>query len=177
VRLPLLLVTFLLTALYATPAFATTIVTPDGKVAQPYQTWANQSAVPTPPGTVTVDLAPCPGGSAEVAGCAYAAQREIYLGAEGRFKDRFLHELGHIYDATVMNNPLRTQFETMTRRPRTLAWATTASANPPSEQFAEAYSMCARHRALREMAYGMYAYSPTPALHKRVCSIIRQAAA
>jgi hypothetical protein len=178
VRLPILLVTFLATLVLAAPSFATTIVTPDGKVAQPYQTWVDHSYVPTPAGTVVLHLESCPAGaSAEwAAACSMPAQNTIYLGREAQYKDRFFHELGHLFDADDMTDPLRTSFESVIRRPGVWAWTATAK-NPPIEQFAEAYSMCARHRTLRELAYGMYDYMPTPATHLRACRVIRRAAA
>jgi hypothetical protein len=177
VRLPTLLVTFLTTsALAASPALATTIVTPDGKVAQPYQTWVNNSYVPTPAGTVVLHLESCPAGaSAEwAAACAMPAQNAIYLGREAQYKDRFFHELGHIYDATRMTDPLRQSFEAVIGRHDSWAWTPT-SVNPPIEQFAEAYSMCARHKSIKEYAYGMYDYMPSPAEHAKACSVIRRA--
>ena len=173
---PLLLVTFLLTLLSVAPSFATTIVTPDGAPAQPYQAWADKSLAPTPAGTVVVNLAPCPGAPDWAAGCAIAEQRAIYLGQNARTKDRFLHELGHIFDATTMTDPLRNVFEGIIRT-RGTAWIAAASTNPPQEQFAEAYSLCARHRTIRGMWGGMYGYSPTATPHRRACSVIRQAAA
>ena len=177
-RLPIVLVTFLLALAFAAPSFATTIVTPDGKVAQPYQTWVNRSYVPGPPGTVVLHLENCPAGQAPewAAACALPAQQTIYLGREAQYKDRFFHELGHIYDADDMTDPLRSLFESVIRRPGVWAWTATAK-NPPVEQFAEAYSMCARHRTLRELVYGMYDYMPTPAMHRQACSVIRRAAA
>ena len=53
--------------------------------------------------------------------------------------------------------------------------AAAASGDPAEEQFAEAYSVCARYRALRQTYFGMYAYTPSPAKHRRVCSLIRTA--
>jgi hypothetical protein len=176
VRLPLALVTFLLTLLSVSPCLAATkVVLPDGSAAQPYQAWVDSAQVPTPNGTVVVHLESCPGGPEWAGACALPDQRAIYLGGEGRNKARFLHELGHIFDRTNMTDPLRRAFQSITRK-RGL-WAAAASTDPPLEQFAEAFSTCARHRTLRATAFGMYAYTATPALHRRACSVIRQAAA
>jgi hypothetical protein len=175
VRLPTLLVTFLLTFLCVSDAMATTVVTPDGRPAQPYQTWANQSAVPTPAGTVVVNLASCPGAPEWAGGCALPAQRSIYLGPGAMTKARFMHELGHIFDATAMTDPLRTRFTSISRASG--PWASAAANDPPDERFAEAYSLCARHKTIRSTAFGMYAYTATPAMHRRACSVIKQAAA
>ena len=169
-----LLVTILTTLLFAAPASATTLVTPDGQTRpQPYQSWVDRAHVPTPAGNVTLVLGACPGGPAWAAGCADAANRVIYLGTEARDRARLLHELGHIFDRQSMSNPLRARFTSVAglRGP----WHST-QADPPEEQFAEAYSVCARFPSLRQMHFGMYAYSPTPARHRRACSVIRQAA-
>jgi hypothetical protein len=175
VRLPTLLVTFLLTFLCVSTASATTVVTPDGQPAQPYQTWANQSLAPTPAGTEVVNLQNCPGAPEWAGGCALPQQREIYLGAGAMTKARFMHELGHIFDATAMTDPLRKLFESVTHKQG--LWATAAANDPPDEQFAEAYSLCARHATIRGTQFGMYAYTATPAMHRRACSVIKQAAA
>jgi hypothetical protein len=175
VRLPTLLVTFLLTLVCVSTASATTVVTPDGHPAQPYQTWADQSQVPTPAGTVVVHLENCPGAPEWAGGCAIAAQRTIYLGAGAMTKARFMHELGHIFDSADMTSPLRALFQSVTHKQG--LWATAAANDPPDEQFAEAYSLCARHKTIKATQFGMYAYTATPATHRRACSIMKQAAA
>jgi hypothetical protein len=175
VRLPIALVTFLLTLLNVSPALATTVVTPDGAPAEPYQSWANRSQVPGPPGTVVVHLESCPGGAEWAGACALPQQRAIYLGPGAMDKGRFLHELGHVFDATAMTDPLRQLFQSVTRRRG--IWAAAANTDPPIEQFAEAYSLCARYSTIRTTFFGMYAYTPTPDRHRRACSVIKQAAA
>jgi hypothetical protein len=101
---------------------------------------------------------------------------DVYLGREARFRDRFFHELGHLFDASAMSDRLRARFAALVRRPGEWGWTATGR-NPPIEQFAEAYSMCARYAAIREVAYGMYDYAPSPASLQQACAIIRQAAA
>ncbi len=165
-----------LAALVPAVAQAETRIVVVGPHAPQYQRWVDSSAVPTPGGVVTVRLERCPVGPTDAAGCVIAGTSTIYLRPEGRFKDRFLHELGHIYDETVMTDLRRARFERLLHKRGATAWAASAP-DGPSEQFAEAYSMCARHPALRAMAYGMYAYSPTPARHQRICALIRQAGA
>jgi hypothetical protein len=174
VRRALLLVGILLTALPPASASATTLVGPDGSPApQQYRTWLAQAQVPTPPGTVTISLAPCPNGPAWAGGCADMQAHEIYLGPAARNKARFFHELGHIFDATVMSEAQRTKFESLVNRPG--VWAGAASSDPAMEKFAEAYSMCARHTTARAMQFGMYGYLPTPKMHKSACAIIKSA--
>src|SRR3954471_2791690 len=112
---------------------ATTVVTPDGRPAQPYQTWANQSAVPTPAGTAVVNLASCPGAPEWAGGCAPAAQRAIYLAPGAMTKRLFLDMLGHIYAAAAITVPLHRAFQTLSRKQG--PWASTAANDPPDEQF------------------------------------------
>ena len=174
-RFTLPLVTFLTLALAASSASAaTTLVNPDGTPAPAkYQTWLNQAKVPTPDGTVKLALAPCPNGPAWAGGCADLQNRTIYLGAGARDKGRFYHELGHIFDATMMSDALRGKFEAVVHKPG--AWAAAASTDPAMEKFAEAYSMCARHTTARAMQFGMYGYMPTPAMHRKACAVINAA--
>ena len=175
-RFPLALVTFLLTLLSVSPCLAATkVVFPDGSPAALYQAWVDGAHVPTPDGTVTVHLEACPSGPEWAGACALPDQGAIYLGSDGRTKARFLHELGHIFDRADMTDPLRRAFQSIVRKRG--AWAAAASTDPPQEQFAEAYSTCARRTTLRATAFGMYAYTVTPAQHRRACSVIRQAAA
>jgi hypothetical protein len=141
---------------------------------QPYQTWVDRSAVPTPPGVVTVNLAACPGAPSWSAACVNPATRIIHLGAEGRDSVTLLHELGHVFDAYVLDDAGRAQFQAIARAPG--AWDGAAGSNPPIEQFAEAYALCARHPVLRRPRVGMYAYQVTPRRHAQVCAVIRAAA-
>ena len=173
-RRGLLPLVFLLASLHAAPASATTLVGPDGSPApHRYQAWLAGAQVPTPAGTVTLQLAPCPSGPEWAGGCADMQARTIYLGPEARNRARFFHELGHIFDATAMTDPLRARFQALVHRAGT--WAASAASDPPQEQFAEAYSMCARHRTARAMQFGMYGYSPSPRMHREACAIIRAA--
>jgi hypothetical protein len=158
----------------ATPAGAATLVLPDGTARpQPYQSWVDQSLVPTPAGTVTLRLAPCPyhwdGGVA----CADQGDRTIYLGAGGRGRDIFLHELGHIFDAAVMTDAARGRFAAMLGLRG--AWNDQSLAHPPLEMFADAYSVCARFRTIRTVYYAPNGYAPGPREHRRACALIRQA--
>jgi len=174
VRRALLPLAFLFAAAHAAPAPATTLVTPDAAPAPArYQAWLAAAQVPTPPGTVTLQLAPCPTGPEWAGGCADMAARTIYLGPEARTKARFFHELGHIFDATAMTDPLRARFEALVHGSG--PWAASAASDPPQEKFAEAYSMCARHRTARTFQFGMYGYSPSPRSHREACAIIRAA--
>jgi hypothetical protein len=161
-------------AAHVSPASATTVVTADGKVAQPYQSWADGSLMPTPPGIVVVHPDPCPSAPDWAAGCALPDIRAIYLGPGARTPDRFLHELGHIFDHDVMTDPLRAVFAATIHHPS--AWAGAPSINLPQEQFAEAYALCALHHTIRGTWYGMYGYTATATPHRAGCAVIVLAA-
>src|SRR3712207_4108481 len=95
----LALLTVLFAALLTASASATTLVGDDGTPRpQPYQSWVDASAMPTPGGEVTLHLAACPEGPAWAAACASPFERAIHLGDEGRDRMTLLHELGHLYD-------------------------------------------------------------------------------
>src|SRR3954469_15533821 len=142
---------------------------------QPYQSWVDHAQVPTPPGTITLHLAPCPGRGDWAAGCADGAGRAIYLDAGGRERRTFLHELGHIFDATVMTDPARQLFQSIMRRPG--PWVADPTLLPANEWFAEGYSLCARHLTIQRRYFaGNYDYTPTVAQHAAVCEDIRRAA-
>jgi hypothetical protein len=85
-----------------------------------------------------------------------------------------MHELGHLFDFGEMSTPMRDAFRVVLRRRG--AWAGAAANNPLQEKFAEAYSLCSRHRAISSIYYALYAYTPTPAQHRRACDVIRRAA-
>jgi hypothetical protein len=53
----------------------------------------------------------------------------------------FLHELGHVYDFTHLNQQKRNQFRAMVRT--SCGWWSTRCEVPPGEMFAEQYAACA----------------------------------
>ncbi len=163
-----------LAGLLAGPAAATTLVLPDGtQRPQPYQSWVDAAHVPTPAGTVTLHLAPCPV-AASAGGCVMRGRKEIFLGAAGRDRRTLLHELAHVFDQTDMRPRSRTRFQSLVRRPG--AWAASAGGDSAEEQFAEAYALCAQRPRLSATWFGMYDYTPTPRRHARTCALIRAAA-
>jgi hypothetical protein len=135
---------------------------------QPYQGWVDSSLVPTVPGAVTLDLAGCD----ELQACAPEGAQTIALSAEWASPHVLLHELGHVFD-DAMPDWARQRFQAIMRKRG--AWASASSRAPANEQFAEAYSLCARRSAIKERYAGGYMYSPTPAQHRQVCAVIRQA--
>src|SRR2546427_11764437 len=85
---------------FAAPTAATTLVLPDGTAnPQPYQSWVDHAQVPTLPGTVTLNLASCPVGSAA---CADPGDSRIYLDPTVVKPASPFHELGHIFDGQFM---------------------------------------------------------------------------
>jgi hypothetical protein len=155
---------------------AVKLVTPGGKhLAGEWQTWANASLVPTVTGKVVIKLTGCPG-LPKAAGCVYTKDpRVIYL-RRGMTHPRgvMLHELGHVYDLTVMSNADRGGFRRIMRRPHAQWWK---GKIPLAEWFAEAYSWCARYSRIESVAdYAIYDYDPTPAQHRSTCALIKRAA-
>ena len=141
-------------------------------LAGPYRAWVRQSKVPTVRGRVKVILSGCPG-RPRLTGCVYSNRpKRLYLRRGVRRARTILyHELGHLFDLRVMSRRDRRDFKRLIGKPRS-AWY--RGTNPPSEQFAEAYALCARRRALRARARLYYGYSATPRRHRAACSIMRR---
>ena len=142
-----------------------------------YQGWVNASRVPTVDGRVTVRLAPCPG-HPRLAGCVnFRRLDELFL-TPGlpRQQSTLLHELGHLFDFTTMRAADRRAFARASGR-RARNWY--AGRNPLFEQFGEGYSFCARFRTVvrRVGPFAIYGYDVGPTQHRRVCTVIRRAAA
>lgn len=161
------LLAIILTLTLAVSAQATTIT---GAV-EPYQSWANAAFVPTPQIDVNVINAPCPAAPEWAAACSVIGLHQIYIGSEGHNPHVFLHELGHVYDDTSMTDMARAKFMAILHTSG--SWTRPLGQDAPAEQFAEAYSLCARHRTIRTFYYGMYGYTPSPQIHRRVCAVIR----
>jgi hypothetical protein len=152
-------------------AQAVTLVTPDGRVARPYQGWANASRVPTVNRTVTVIEGRCPiGGPACTSG---DGRLWIQPGIPTR---RFvlLHELGHQFDYRAMTDPFRAAFEWAIGE--TDPWRD-GTFSSPHEKFAEGYAICAMPPATRGgPMQGGHDYRVTGRQYRYVCDLIRQAA-
>src|SRR3954452_22113843 len=137
------LVLFLLAA---APAGATVLITPDGQIApQPYQSWVDAAYVPTPPGEVVLSLAGCPG-DPPLPACSPVNQGTIQLSPEWASRQVLLHALGHLF-AGLMPDWARGRCRGLvTSKP--MIWTAANHGGPPNEQFAEAYSLCARQLSL-----------------------------
>ncbi len=155
---------------------AVKLVTPHGRpLPGPWQGWARRALVPTVLGRVRVRLQRCPA-LPRAAGCVYTRRpRTIYVRPGLRDpRGVLLHELGHVYDHTVMNNRDRGAFRRILRRRAAKWWG---GADALAEQFAEAYSWCARYARIVSIAkYSSYDYRPTARQHRRICKLVRAAA-
>jgi hypothetical protein len=154
-------------------ASAVTLVTPDGQVAQPYQRWANAAKVPTPNvSVVLMDGGPFASPSAApstVDRLATITLGGTYPTALTR-RYAFLHELGHIFDFTMLSDSDRATFLATVKRPQ---WWDTSS-KPGGELFADAYAFCALNRRLLGLDEG-YGYVPSRHAFRRVCAMVRRA--
>ncbi len=152
------------------------LVSPSGRPLSPtWQHWARASLMPTVTGRVTVRFSGCPA-LPKAAGCVYNRRpRLIYLSPHVRdIRSVFLHELGHLFDLRVMNNRDRGRFRGIFHQPLARGWWT--GKIPLAEQFAEAYSFCARYQRIVSIArYSSYSYRPSHSQHRAVCALIRDA--
>jgi hypothetical protein len=151
------------------------LVTPAGAaLSGNWQSWADAALVPTVTGQVIVKLTGCPG-YPRSAGCVFTgAPRVIYLKRKlDHPRSTLLHELGHVYDLTVLNNSDRARFRRIMRSH--LKWW--AGKPPLAERFAEGYSWCARYARIASIRrYAIYHYHPTAKQHREVCALIKSAA-
>lgn len=141
-----------------------------------WQAWANASLVPTVRGRVTLRMTGCPA-QPEADGCVYASRpRVVYLRRDVRDpRAVLLHELGHVYDLTVLNEGDRAAVREVFGAPAGRTWW--SGSTPLAEWFAEGYSWCARQsRIISLRGASLYRYDPSPAQHRRLCALIRSAA-
>jgi hypothetical protein len=120
-----------------------------------YQKWVDDSYAPTYPGVVQLMLSPAPitcGTVAGAVGCTNWSQWplpqvEIDTGNGPNAAHQYqMHELGHVFDATEMQDPFRTDFMAIWGLPGGAdAWWTQFGTNHASagEWFAESYRLCA----------------------------------
>ena len=140
-----------------------------------WQRWARASLMPTVGGRITLKLGGCPA-LPRAAGCVYRKRpRTIYLRSGlRRPRSVLMHELGHLYDLRVLNNRDRGSFRRIMRARKRAWWK---GEIPLAEQFAEAYSFCARYRKIVSISrYSTYEYRPSRRQHAKVCGLILAAA-
>jgi hypothetical protein len=141
-----------------------------------WQAWADASLVPTVRGRVTLRLTGCPA-LPRAAGCVYASRpRVVYLRRDASEPQAvLLHELGHVYDLTVLGEGDRAAVRSILGVPAGRKWW--SGSEPVAEWFAEGYSWCARQARITSLrSAALYRYDPTPSQHRRLCSLIRRAA-
>jgi len=140
-----------------------------------WQRWVRRSLVPVVNGRVKVGLNGCPG-HPRVVGCVYSTRLStVYIdGDRAVLPATLYHELGHLFDWRVLNNRERRRFKRLLGM-GSRGWF--SGRMPPAEQFAEAYSFCARYRRIRSIrAYTTYGYDPSPSTHRTACALIKRAA-
>jgi hypothetical protein len=140
-----------------------------------WQQWARRSLVPLVEGRVKISLSGCPASSRAI-GCVYSTRlRTIYLDRRRAVLPATLyHEAGHLFDYRVMNNADRRAFKRIVGK-RRQGWFN--GREEPAEQFAEAYSFCARYRRIHSIdRYTTYGYDPSPEQHRKACRLIVAAA-
>jgi hypothetical protein len=153
---------------------AVRLVTPSGKpMPGAWQSYANAALVPTVRGRVTIRRASCPA-LPGAAGCVYTRRPRVIWLRPGVDDPRgvLLHELGHVFDLTVMNNRDRGRFRRIMGRGARRKWW--QGSIPLAEQFAEAYSWCARYARIVSISrYSSYDYRPSARQHHRICALIK----
>lgn len=184
-----LLVLFLL--VFAPNAHATTLDMPDGPARSLYQSWTDNSALPTPIGAVPVVLGECGDGlmtclredGIHYPDVTHLANYEEWgdYGREQLAENRtlFLHELAHVLDKQLNGaGRYRRMFRRILGPGKVVAirggwWA--YGFIPDSETFADAYAYCATapHVLPRDQPYSGYGtYRPTDRQHQVICHML-----
>jgi hypothetical protein len=191
-RLSFLALTLAL-GLPSTAGAYTRLALPDGSTLAKEQGWVDRALVPTPNVTVAMFLAPCPEQfDGDVEACTYVdAPITIYFDP-AHHPDRFgfLHEIGHIFDATLMTDVDRIRFRAIMHDTNPDWWGQypdVSDYDNPGERFADAYSLCALRRRLvadsldNDLRWhgpndgSGYDYFPTEFQHRKVCKLIQSA--
>ena len=131
-----------------------------------YQRWVDASRMPAPRERVELVLGGCPGSDPSTS-CTSSSERAIYLGG-GAGRHELLHELGHRFDYR-MPGWARARFLRIIGARS--AWRSPPAS--PSEQFADAYALCADSpTALPKGFTSEVGYRPTLAGHRATCRLI-----
>lgn len=139
-----------------------------------YQRWIDRSRIPTVRGKVRLVLTGCPARPRFV-GCVYSRRlHTIYLtrGAP-KMRSVLYHELGHLFDYRLLSGRERRAYK---RRIGQSGRSWFGGLNPPAEQFAEGYALCARKGRIAHATRGHYGFRTSPRRHASVCALIRRAA-
>jgi hypothetical protein len=160
---------------YGSKGSSTTLVTPRGRpMPARWQRWVRRSLVPVVSGRIRVHVDGCPRRPHAVGCVYYTRPRRLYLDAErAALPATLYHELGHLYDMHVLRHEHRRRFKGFVGR-RGRGWF--RGRYPASEQFAEAYSFCARYRRIHSLrGHTTYGYDPSPKEFEKTCRMIRDA--
>lgn len=171
-----LLCVLLTLVLLPSSANAVTVIDMQGNIAQPFQSWAERvekKGLPTA-SVISVDLNGCTW-APNARGCAVSGTARIYLcpwscetGTQKRMT--FWHEMGHVY-ANVALPGVTMTFRKIMKDDR--EWF--AEPNSLSEQFAEAYRVCAINpNRIPDFIYYGAGYNPSDKLHRRVCRMLQR---
>lgn len=159
---------------YQLPASGLTVLNTDGTPNAQLQGYADGFLVPMAPGTVTVHDTRCYFEAGPGVACTTTPGDDIWMQEPPGVRRRvFAHELGHRYDYQTMTNPARALFQRHIHDTRLWDGNGIRQIDSPHEQFAEAYSLCARHRRIRQRYQGWYGYTIGPIGHQRICTLIR----
>ena len=154
----------------------------------PYPQWAKASRMPLPAATVqVVSSTLCPSACTDGAGTIWMGASadnwspvRLYgypFGTNGLVDERrliFLHELGHIFDRTVLTVDDRLAFDAI----MTLHGDWTASPNSPEDVFAQAYALASLYaRPKPPLNTVWYGFDPSPRQFAQIVALIRGAAA
>ncbi len=156
---------------YLGALLAATVLVHGGRpyLPQPYAGWLVSFAVPAPPGYVDFGIGPC--SDPLEMGCMTWTHPIATVRIVRPYRlDRmtFAHEMGHVFDMYVL--------APIGYRDRLAALEGFAWQTPRSEEyFADAYALCALHRRLARPVTTGYGFRITPALHLRICSLVRDA--
>lgn len=163
-------------ALLPSSAGAVTVTDMQGNIAQPFQSWAERverKGLPTSP-VMSVDVNGCTP-APKARGCTVLGTTRIYVcpwscesGKQKRLT--FWHEMGHVYAGVAQQKVTKT-FSKILRDRR--EWF--AEPNPLSEQFAEAYKLCAANPKVIPdyVSYGA-GYKPSDKTHGQVCRMLQR---
>lgn len=175
----LLLITLAIFATTVAHASAETVIV--GAKTEPFQTWVNESLIPTPDGQINIDF-----GSPDVV-WTQPPNTIHWWNANVPLSETehatFMHELGHVWESTRLrfrrNAHLRWRFARLVRP--SYARAYKDSKRVPrldwdayfDEQFAQGYAFCAIGVFdPPTTTFWGFGYDPTPAQQARVCALI-----
>ena len=138
---------------------------------QPYQYWADIAKVPTAPVEEVLILKECP--DFPKRSCVYYDSPYTIWLLPKAGRGELYHEMGHVYDFTVLTDKQRHKFGELLGDFR--SWRD--SPNALNEEFAEAYRLCALgpgQFTFNGHMLGGYGYNPTALIHRRICNLIRE---